>query len=212
MRLEKAGKIRVMGRYPMINRSNPLLVAQPLPQLFFRAQRHSLQPPRRLKQGKHDRPPAARIAHTSHTSRRHLTTVLRSQPSARQIIQSYRLRWLVELFVPRNQASRPLRQSFSATEMSFRRCLTAPCLRTSWCAPCASKPHPTTKSHSNSSAHWPAFTSRELRTRCRRRLGRDYRLDPHLSRYWPRAGYARSRAQTVRVTTAICPDPWCNRA
>lgn len=54
------------------------------------------------------------IAHTSRTIRWYLTTVTRSQLSARQIIQAYRLRWLVELLFREIKQAADLGRSFTA--------------------------------------------------------------------------------------------------
>ena len=54
------------------------------------------------------------IAHTSRNIRWYLTTVPRSQLSARQIIQAYRLRWLVELLFREIKQAADLGRSFTA--------------------------------------------------------------------------------------------------
>jgi hypothetical protein len=54
------------------------------------------------------------IAHTSRTIRWYLTTVPRSQLSARLIIQAYRLRWLVELLFREIKQAADLGRSFTA--------------------------------------------------------------------------------------------------
>jgi hypothetical protein len=54
------------------------------------------------------------IAHTSRTIRWYLTTVPRSQLSARLIIQTYRLRWLVELLFREIKQAADLGRSFTA--------------------------------------------------------------------------------------------------
>lgn len=54
------------------------------------------------------------IAHTSRTIRWYLTTVPRSQMSARLIIQAYRLRWLVELLFREIKQAADLGRSFTA--------------------------------------------------------------------------------------------------
>ena len=54
------------------------------------------------------------IAHTSRTIRWYLTTVPRSQLSARQIVQAYRLRWLIELLFREIKQAVDLGRSFTA--------------------------------------------------------------------------------------------------
>ena len=54
------------------------------------------------------------IAHTSRTIRWYLTTVPRSQLSARQIVQAYRLRWLIELLFRELKQATDLGRSFTA--------------------------------------------------------------------------------------------------
>jgi Transposase DDE domain len=54
------------------------------------------------------------IAHTSRTIRWYLTTVPRSQLSARQIVQAYRLRWLIELLFREIKQATDLGRSFTA--------------------------------------------------------------------------------------------------
>jgi hypothetical protein len=54
------------------------------------------------------------IAHTSRTIRWYLTTVPRSQFSARQIVQAYRLRWLIELLFREIKQTADLGRSFTA--------------------------------------------------------------------------------------------------
>jgi Transposase DDE domain len=54
------------------------------------------------------------IAHTSRTIRWYLTTVPRSQLSARQIVQVYRLRWLIELLFREIKQATDLGRSFTA--------------------------------------------------------------------------------------------------
>ena len=54
------------------------------------------------------------IAHTSRAIRWYLTTVPRSQLSARQTIQAYRLRWLVELLFREIKQASDLGRSFTA--------------------------------------------------------------------------------------------------
>lgn len=54
------------------------------------------------------------IAHTSRTIRWYLTTVPRSQLSARQIVQTYRLRWLIELLFREIKQATDLGRSFTA--------------------------------------------------------------------------------------------------
>jgi hypothetical protein len=54
------------------------------------------------------------IAHTSRTIRWYLTTVPRSQLAARQIVQAYRLRWLIELLFREIKQATDLGRSFTA--------------------------------------------------------------------------------------------------
>jgi len=54
------------------------------------------------------------IAHTSRIIRWYLTTVPRSQLSARQIVQTYRLRWLIELLFREIKQAADLGRSFTA--------------------------------------------------------------------------------------------------
>lgn len=54
------------------------------------------------------------IAHTSRSIRWYLTTVPRSQLSARQIVQTYRLRWLIELLFREIKQATDLGRSFTA--------------------------------------------------------------------------------------------------
>jgi len=54
------------------------------------------------------------IAHTSRMIRWYLTTVPRSQLSARQIVQTYRLRWLIELLFREIKQATDLGRSFTA--------------------------------------------------------------------------------------------------
>lgn len=54
------------------------------------------------------------IAHTSRTIRWYLTTVPRSQLAARQIVQAYRLRWLIELLFREIKQAADLGRSFTA--------------------------------------------------------------------------------------------------
>jgi hypothetical protein len=54
------------------------------------------------------------IAHTSRMIRWYLTTVPRSQLSARQIVQAYRLRWLIELLFREIKQATDLGRSFTA--------------------------------------------------------------------------------------------------
>ncbi len=54
------------------------------------------------------------IAHTSRNIRWYLTTVPRSQLSAQQIVQSYRLRWLIELLFREIKQATDLGRSFTA--------------------------------------------------------------------------------------------------
>lgn len=54
------------------------------------------------------------VAHTSRSIRWYLTTVPRSQLTARQIVQAYRLRWLVELLFREIKQAADLGRSFTA--------------------------------------------------------------------------------------------------
>jgi len=54
------------------------------------------------------------IAHSSRTIRWYLTTVPRSQLAARQIVQAYRLRWLIELLFREIKQAADLGRSFTA--------------------------------------------------------------------------------------------------
>lgn len=54
------------------------------------------------------------IAHTSRTIRWYLTTVPRSQLSARQVIETYRLRWLIELLFREIKQAADIGRSFTA--------------------------------------------------------------------------------------------------
>ncbi len=54
------------------------------------------------------------VAHSSRTIRWYLTTVPRSQLSARQIVQAYRLRWLIELLFREIKQATDLGRSFTA--------------------------------------------------------------------------------------------------
>ena len=54
------------------------------------------------------------MAHSSRTIRWYLTTVPRSQLSARQIVQAYRLRWLIELLFREIKQATDLGRSFTA--------------------------------------------------------------------------------------------------
>lgn len=54
------------------------------------------------------------IAHTAHSIRWYLTTVPRSQLSAQQVVQAYRLRWLIELLFREIKQATDLGRSFTA--------------------------------------------------------------------------------------------------
>ena len=91
------------------------------------------------------------VAHTSTNIRWYLTTVPRYALSARQVVQAYRLRWLVELLFRELKQNADIGRAFTGDANAVQALTYGAMLAHVWCAPSEFRPRSHEKFLSNSS-------------------------------------------------------------